>query len=210
MQTHTAADVTRERDTPAHPDEEAIAAYLDGTLSDYEVAEIEHHLAECRDCRTTVSGSARVIADRAVVSQAAVRPRFRGARAIIAIAASLAVIVLARRDRAPASDVVRTSTATTMPGEGLAAIRVYTPLDGDSVRGGGLTLYWGAVSAERYRLVLSNEEGTPLWSTDTKDTVMTLPDSVTLSSGASYFWQVDAVQAGVTATTRLQRFTVVP
>jgi hypothetical protein len=39
---------------------------------------------------------------------------------------------------------------------------------------------------------------------------MTLPDSVTLQSGASYFWQVDAVQAGVTATTRLQRFTVVP
>jgi hypothetical protein len=83
-------------------------------------------------------------------------------------------------------------------------------LDGDSVRGGGLAFSWAAASAERYRLVLSNEEGTPLWSTDTKDTVMTLPDSVILSSGASYFWQVDAVQAGVTATTRLQRFTVVP
>jgi hypothetical protein len=78
------------------------------------------------------------------------------------------------------------------------------------VRGGGLTFSWAASRAERYRIVVSNEEGTPVWSADTRDTVMTLPDSVTLERGGSYFWQVDAVQAGVTATTRLQRFTIVP
>jgi anti-sigma factor RsiW len=160
VQTHTAADVTRDQHTPAHPDEEAIAAYLDGTLSAYEVTEIEQHLAECRDCRTTVSGSARVIAEQPAVRQTAVRPRFRGARVIIAIAASLAVIVLARRDRAPTPDVVRTSTPAGTLGEGLATIRVHAPLEGDSVRGGDLAFSWGAASAERYRLVLSNEEGT--------------------------------------------------
>jgi hypothetical protein len=73
-----------------------------------------------------------------------------------------------------------------------------------------LTFSWSTASAERYRLVVSTQEGTPVWSTDTKDTVITLPDSITLQRGASYFWQVDAVQAGVTATTRLHRFTVVP
>jgi anti-sigma factor RsiW len=187
-----------------------LAAYLDGKLSDLEVAEIERHLDECRDCRVLVSGTARVIAEQAARPIPAARRRFTGARVIIAIAASLAVIILARRDRAPTPDVVRTSTPATIPGEGLATIPVHAPADGDSVRGRGLTFSWSTASAERYRLVVANEEGTPVWSTDTKDTVITLPDSITLQSGASYFWQVDAVQAGVTATTRLQRFTVVP
>jgi hypothetical protein len=195
---------------PAHPDEEALAAYLDGTLSDLEVAEMERHLDECRACRVLVSGSARVLAEPAPVPKPAARPRLTSVRAIIAIAASLAVIVLARRDSTPTPGVVRTSTPATIPGEGLASIRVHAPLDGDSVRAGGLTFSWGAASAERYRLVVSSEDGTPVWSTDTRDTVMALPDSVTLQRGASYFWQVDAVQAGVTATTRLQRFSVVP
>jgi hypothetical protein len=202
--------VTRDPDRPAHPEEGALAAYLDGKLSDLEIAEIEEHLDECRDCRVLVSGTARVIAEQAAKPKPARRPRFTGARVVIAIAASLAVIVLARRDRAPTPDVVRTSPPATLPGEGLATIPVYAPSEGDSVRGRGLTFSWSTASAERYRLVVSTEEGTPVWSTDTKDTVITLPDSITLQRGASYFWQVDAVQAGVTATTRLHRFTVVP
>jgi anti-sigma factor RsiW len=215
---------------PAHPGEVTLAAFLDGELPEEQSEDVERHLESCRECRTLIASTARVLADddalaRTTGSHPTVGPRAATAsdslravpgrapwrHAAVAIAASIAVILLVRPDAAtPPREATVRSASPAAPGEGLALLPVHAPAAGDSVRAAGLTFTWGASAAERYRLVVTNEEGTPVWSADTRDTSIAFPDSVALRVGALYFWHVDALSAGVAATTRMQRFTVVP
>lgn len=131
--------------------------------------------------------------------------------AIVASAAALGAILVARqRPLAPVrpDQLVRTPASSSPSGEGLAVLTVHTPAAGESLEAKGARFTWAASAAERYRFVLADAEGKPRFTEDTRDTSLTLPDSVALQAGALYFWHADAVGGGVTATTRLQRFTV--
>lgn len=70
---------------------------------------------------------------------------------------------------------------------------------------------WRAVgNAERYQVVVVDTAGTELYAGETRDTAMSLPDSVRLVPGRAYLWWVQALlndQSTVTAVT--QRMVVV-
>jgi hypothetical protein len=54
-------------------------------------------------------------------------------------------------------------------------------------------LIWSSVpGAERYRLRLYDREGSVLWTIETADTSVALPDSVRLRPRVPYFWRVEA------------------
>ena len=71
---------------------------------------------------------------------------------------------------------------------------------------------WRAVgNAERYQIVVVDTAGTELYAGETRDTAMSLPDSIRLVPGHAYLWWVQALlndQSTVTAVT--QRMVVVP
>ena len=50
----------------------------------------------------------------------------------------------------------------------------------------------GVPRSDRYRLRLYTDEGDVLWTSETTDTLVALPDSVGLSHLATYFWKVEA------------------
>jgi hypothetical protein len=71
---------------------------------------------------------------------------------------------------------------------------------------------WRAVNnAERYELVVVDTAGAELYAAQTRDTAVSLPDSVKLVPGHAYLWWVQARladQSTVTAVT--QRLVVAP
>jgi hypothetical protein len=97
-------------------------------------------------------------------------------------------------------------------GEGTRQIAALLPADGDTVSLANLTFVWGAVEPDaRYRLTLSTDEGAEVWTATAPDTILSLPDGVTLNPGASYVWYVDALlMDGTSATTGTRKLTVEP
>jgi len=71
---------------------------------------------------------------------------------------------------------------------------------------------WRAVGkADRYQIVVVDTTGTEMYAGETRDTALTLPDSVRLTPGQAYLWWVQARlndQSTVTAVT--QRLVVTP
>jgi hypothetical protein len=59
-------------------------------------------------------------------------------------------------------------------------------------------------------VALLAEDGEPLWTLDTSDTSVTIPASVLLQVGRTYFWRVDAVHDGVAATSGVIPFSIGP
>ena len=54
-------------------------------------------------------------------------------------------------------------------------------------------LVWSSVPhAERYRVRLYDGAGSAVWTVETADTSVALPDSVGLTPRATYFWKVEA------------------
>ena len=54
-------------------------------------------------------------------------------------------------------------------------------------------IVWTSVPrAEQYRVRIFDAQGSVLWTIETSDTTVALPDSVGLSPGVHYFWRVEA------------------
>ena len=87
-------------------------------------------------------------------------------------------------------------------------LAVHSPSPGASVSRAALRFAWSPATAERFHLVVASDDGAPVFETDTRDSALVLPDSVRLQPGRLYFWHADAIGSGLTASTRLQRFTV--
>lgn len=74
----------------SHPDEETMAAFLDGKLDPGGIADVTGHLAECGDCRTIIGEAARFESEQAAAAHPATRAwRLRAMAAVIAAAAVL-------------------------------------------------------------------------------------------------------------------------
>ena len=135
----------------------------------------------------------------------AARPARRSWRRY-AIAASFLIVVgasalLVRRGKAP-DTVLRGSESP---------VTLVAPVG--EVRPDRATRFlWRAVgSAERYQIVVVDTTGTELFAAETRDTALSLPDSVKLVPGHAYLWWVQARladQSTVTAVT--QRLVVGP
>lgn len=54
-------------------------------------------------------------------------------------------------------------------------------------------LRWSPVAgADRYRVTVFDATGGVVYASESADTVLAFPDSITLVPGASYLWKVDA------------------
>lgn len=202
-----------------HPSEGLLAAYLDGELEDADLARLELHLDVCAECRALLARASSVLAVAPEVTSEVVHratPVSGGSGrsrsgvlpwATLALAASLTMIVVSRRDPTT-SEEERVRTVPFGAGEGTPVLVTHLPPNGAALPRAGLRFIWAWATAERFAFVLSDETGQPVYSSDTRDSMLTLPDSVTLQAGRSYFWRVDAIGGGVAATTRSQRFSI--
>jgi anti-sigma factor RsiW len=187
-----------------HLDSDQIAAYAECRLPSADRAQVEVHLADCRQCRQEA-----IAARRLLLGERRHRRTVVGVP-ILALAATIAGLYFIG---APPQD--RTPDNQLRPGgvrEGLATIPAWRP---ETDRPGGrdsLQFVWGADGAGAlYRLTVTDEAGATLWNGATSDTVALLPDSVRLVPGARYHWFVDALLAdGQRATTGLREFRVAP
>lgn len=166
-------------DSPAgaHPTTGEVAGFLDGRASDAERERLEAHLADCAECRTELVEVGRLL--RSLTR--------RGSWLILGAAAAagiaLLMVVPTWLQRAETLDRVRApATATTMAPRPIAP---RGPVDAAS------QLLWSSVShADRYRVAVFDHEGAIVWEAQTEDTLIALPDSVSLTVDSAYFWKV--------------------
>ena len=194
-----------------HLTESDIAGYLDQDLDADARRRIEAHLDRCAECRSELIETRRLANGKQSIKAV---PRSRRRWWIpAAVAAGVAGLLLLR----PGSPTAPTSTAAGPlerpapgPSESMPRIDVVTPVDGATIAPHQVRFQWRSRAADSYRVTLLTETGEPLWTEETSDTALTLPATITLEVGRLYFWRVDAVADGVSATTGIHKFEVTP
>ena len=189
-------------DSPNHLSERDVAAYLDRSLDPDERLQVDAHLEGCRECRAELIAVVRLTP--AVRTPGRIRRRVW----IPAVAAAgLAALLLFRPSPpGPPAPVERPAVG---PTEALPRLTVTAPANGDSVLGAAIAFQWRSRPGDSYRVTVLTESGEPVWTTETTDTSVSLPQTIILERGRLYFWRVDAIADGLSATSGVQRFQVV-
>jgi anti-sigma factor RsiW len=190
-------------DSSDHLSEREIAAYLDQDLGADERQRLDAHLDSCPPCR------AELVAVMRLASAPSGRSRVsRWVWVPAAAAAGLAAVLLLRQG--PTERPVAIERPVAGLAESLPRLLVTSPANGDSVTFGGLIFQWRSRQGDSYRVTVLTESGEPVWTAETTDTSISLPPGIALEPGRGYFWRVDAVADGLSATSGVQRFQVVP
>lgn len=199
----------------AHLSDSDLAGFVENRLDPAARRWAVAHLDTCDECRADliaitglVSGAPVSSSHRLIVSSH--RRRAWTLAGAGALAAGLAGILVYRGaiDSGTSTETVRTPVI----GSADAAPRIVAvgPRDGASLQADSSRSFtWRAYEADNYRFLLLEEDGTPLWTFDTHDTVLVLPPDVSLVGGRTYFWRVDAHADGITASTGTMRLQVV-
>ncbi len=213
---------------PKHPSENVLAAYLDGGLTARERSDTEAHLEACDACRAALADTVGVLdlglaeADADTneggrpLRSVPQRPRRNRAAWLVAgaaLAASIAGITLLRPSTSGSGDI-ESPARDARPGASDERIQELPTIAPRNEQTGVAThpaFTWARKEgADHYSFRLLGEDGATIWSRDVPDTTLVLPADVTLERGRSYFWQVDAMSAGIVASTRTRRFTMAP
>ena len=190
-----------------HLTEHQVAGFLDHALPPDERRLVEEHLEACPDCRHEMVTFHRMLPD---LRKAAGRSSWRARWWIpAALAAGLALIWIVPGTLGRGSGSPSSIRAPAADGERQASIPIVAPAD-DVITKTPVIFTWRAASADLYRLVILADDGHPIWSGETADTSLTLPNGVALASGHSYFWRVDAIANGIVASSGIQRLTIEP
>ena len=201
-----------------HPRDSLLAAYLDGELTDDERAQVEAHVEQCNVCRRALADVVQLLDSpgdapaRPAPPVAARRRRIPWLGLGIALAASIGAIMVMRQPTPFGEDMEgRTrDAAPTRVDERTPRLEAVLPANGSASAAARPVFTWRRADVDRYSFRLLAEDGAPIWSRDTADTTLTLPSDVRLEPGRSYYWRVDALAAGIVASTRAQQFTVAP
>ena len=176
---------------PSHDgclDEIALAELVDGRAERTSRERHIAHLASCGNCREQLASLAELLAQAPVsreVRRLAPAGRRRFAFAGLLAVAATAVLVFGwpRFAVEPMPHRAPTITATTAP----------LPIFPIGAVASAASLQWARVAgADRYRVTLYDAAGVPLFEAQTPDTSAALPDSLALTRGRSYLWQVEA------------------
>ena len=196
-------------DRTGHLGASELGAFLDGNLEPAERRRIEIHLDACAECRR------EMVAIRQITSPYRKTPlgRIRRARrwwVPAALAAALGGLVLLPRvvTRRPPAAPVRAAPGA--DGEGTRRIGTVTPADDATVDPDRIVFTWHSAGTDLYRVSLLTETAGRVWTGETGDTTLVLPDSVPVQRGQPYFWRVEAVGIGITATTGVHQVRIAP
>ena len=193
-------------DEAGHLSDADLAGYLDRDLTPEERRHVETHIDRCATCRGELIALSRVVHGEPTSERR--RPGLGRRWWIPAAAAAAVVALLAPRLTTKAPDAeTAPRTRRVIDSDGRARLAVVSPSDGAAPEG-QLLFTWRAGSADIYRIVVLTESGDLVWSTDTSDTTVALPDSVSLQPGRAYFWHVDGIGNGIAATTGSHRLEV--
>ncbi len=166
--------------TEQHLDPRDVVAYVDRAATPSERARIESHLVTCPECRAEVSEAARIIATLP-------RARETQKRALITaagIAAVLLVFLMPRVDRQVGLQHREAPVTTTVAPVILAPVGAVESAD---------VVTWSSVPhADRYELRVFDSDASVVWRTETVDTVVSIPRTVSLRPGVSYYSKVQA------------------
>lgn len=173
-------------------EEQAIADFVEGRLGAEARAPVVAHLLTCARCRAVAQATSRLLADPAVAREIpragppAAERRWRHWSLPLGVAAAAAVLLLvwpSTNDTGSTPGLREPTDTGTVP-VGIAPRGSVARVD---------RLVWSSVPrAERYRLRLYDNEGAVLWTAETTDTSVALPDSVVLAPRVTYFWKVEA------------------
>ncbi len=214
---------------PKHPTENVLAAYLDGGLTADERSDTEAHLERCDACRRALADTVGVLdahmaqaiapgtTGMAGPLRSITQSRRRGRTAWLvagaALAASIAGIAVVRSSTSGSRDV-ESPARDTRPGisdERIQELPAIAPRNEETGVASHPIFTWARKDgADHYSFRLLGEDGAAIWSRDLPDTTLMLPADVSLARGRSYFWRVDAMSAGIVASTRSRRFTIAP
>ena len=200
-----------------------LAGYVDHALKEDARRRAEEHLEQCPECRdeaTAIMNAAdsyetgrqdlethpRAVR-RSSWSRTALRRVMVG---VGAVAAGLVGVLVVRQPNGPNERTAGVRAPQTLSSERETAIAGAVPADGATIPSRGAVFRWRRAAADAYRFTLLKENGQPLWSREITDTTVTLPATVSLDPGRTYFWRVDAMADGITATSGAQRLQVAP
>lgn len=181
------ASLERWTQTPECLEELTIADFVDGRLTPEARAPVVTHLLTCARCRSVVRATGHLLADVAVAPEVTRHWRRWSLPLSLAAAAALLLFLWPRStDDHGSKSGLREPTLTST----VAPVPIVPPPGASVARVDRLV--WSSVPrAERYRVRLYGE-GSVVWTVETADTAVALPDSVALSPRVSYFWRVEA------------------
>jgi hypothetical protein len=169
-------------------DEAAVAGLVEGRLAPEKRVPVVAHLLTCAHCRSTVAAIGRLLDDDMVrkAIAAGADHRWKGWSLPLGLAAAAAVVLIAWPRGAPVVEPVpRLRDSVT------AAAATPTPIAPRGSVSRVNRFVWSSMpGVDRYRLRLYDGQGALMWTAETPDTVLALPDSIVLSPPASYFWNV--------------------
>lgn len=182
-----------------------VAAYLDRDLSDSARMQVEDHLESCAACRADLNASFDLAESwRSVGAATTTVPRNKRWRIAafsiplgLAAAAAMWMIAPGSQTARESADSLRTNEFS----EGRSPIAVIQPDGNSEVTPSNASFIWHRNKASVYRLTILTQSGVPVFTIDTQDTTVVLPDSVALTRGQNYFWRVDGIDNGIASTT---------
>lgn len=210
-----------------HIDENDIARYVDGRITDDERRDVETHLAECARCRNQVAAVHQILAEDAGADggldfgvreqaealgagegQARSSDRQTGRRFVASAAAAVLVVAIASllywQLQGPPPSRLRSSSPA-------SALTVSAPSDGASVSARPVFVCAPVSEALSYRVILRAPDGTVVWKGDTTAARVPLPPDVSLAEGQTYLWRAEALRSdGTTIRSDPRTFTYAP
>lgn len=198
-----------------HLSESDIAGFLDHDSTIDERSRVERHLEECPECRHSIVDVRRITSGFKPPSESSptVRLSVRHRRRWIpltmgaALAASLAVVWIARpNERESLPNLERDGTAASEGARG--SVVVATPEDDEVLPPDSIEFSWRSTGGSLYRLTIQDETGAPVIRRETPDTLIALRPGSVLTPNQLYFWRVDAITDGVTASSPVRKFRV--
>ena len=184
-----------------HLSETEVAGYLDHDLSGDERRRVETHIDQCATCRREVVALLPITQPDQPHQRAHHPKRWWIPAAAAAVFVALTIPRLTRN--APDPDIRQRARPVSDAG-GRSRLAIVTPAD-DATVAGRVVFAWRSADADVYRVSLLTENGDPVWTSETGDTTVALPDSVRLQASQAYFWRVEAIGNGIAATTGVHR-----
>jgi hypothetical protein len=191
-----------------HLSDDEILLYLEGEPGPVERSRVEGHVGICMECASTFAGLSRLSsAIKADIPIQVDETTFRKATGLVS-------------PKRNGNWVQFFSTPYRVSLAGIAAILIalttymvwlrpepvryrsiernvhslhLSPEDGATVGDIGPMFRWnGLPGSSTYEMSLMNDQGVVIWSTDVRDTVVSLPPNVVLVRGKTYLWRVES------------------